>query len=97
MFDDKGNRIDEGELRPRRSKSSVSRVIPNAGDPFEVVDEEKYARAISDKRQELKKYEEGKNVKKVTLDNLYETISAGEVQELKVIIKGRCAGFRRSA
>jgi len=56
------------------------------------VEEEKYAHAISDKRQELKKYEEGKNVKKVTLDNLYETISAGEVQELKVMIKGDVQG-----
>jgi len=33
-----------------------------------------------------------KNVKKVTLDNLYETISAGEVQELKVVIKGDVQG-----
>ena len=91
MFDDKGNRIDEA------TPSTPVEVlgfegIPNAGDPFEVVEEEKYARAISDKRQELKKYEEGKNVKKVTLDNLYETISAGEVQELKVIIKGDVQG-----
>jgi translation initiation factor IF-2 len=66
--------------------------MPNAGDPFEVVEEEKYARAISDKRQELKKYEEGKNVKKVTLDNLYDTIHAGAVQELKVVIKGDVQG-----
>ncbi len=91
MFDDKGNRIEEA------TPSTPVEVlgfegIPNAGDPFEVVEEEKYARAISDKRQELKKYEEGKNVKKVTLDNLYETISAGEVQELKVIIKGDVQG-----
>ena len=91
MFDDKGNRIDEA------TPSTPVEVlgfegIPNAGDPFEVVEEEKYAHAISDKRQELKKYEEGKNVKKVTLDNLYETISAGEVQELKVVIKGDVQG-----
>ncbi|MDP3179675.1 MAG: translation initiation factor IF-2, partial [Spirochaetaceae bacterium] len=37
-------------------------------------------------------YEEGKNVKKVTLDNLYDTIHAGAVQELKVIIKGDVQG-----
>jgi len=32
------------------------------------------------------------NVKKVTLDNLYETISQGEMKELKVIIKGDVHG-----
>jgi translation initiation factor IF-2 len=91
MFDDKGNRVEEaGPSTPVEVLGFEG--LPNAGDPFEVVDEEKYARAISDKRQELKKYEEGKNVKKVTLDNLYETISAGEVQELKVIIKGDVQG-----
>lgn len=91
MFDDKGDRIEEA------TPSTPVEVlgfegIPNAGDPFEAVEEEKYARAISLKRQELKKYEEGRNVKKVTLDNLYETISAGEVQELKVVIKGDVQG-----
>ncbi len=91
MFDDKGKRVEEA------SPSTPVEVlgfegIPNAGDPFEVVEDEKYARAISDKRQDLKKYEEGKNVKKVTLDNLYDTISAGEIQELKVLIKGDVQG-----
>ncbi|MCE1196606.1 translation initiation factor IF-2 [bacterium] len=91
MFDDKGKRVEEA------APSTPVEVlgfegIPNAGDPFEVVEDEKYARAISDKRQDLKKYEEGKNVKKVTLDNLYDTISAGEMQELKVIIKGDVQG-----
>jgi Translation initiation factor 2 (IF-2; GTPase) len=66
--------------------------MPNAGDPFEAVADEKFARAISDKRQELKKYEEGKNVKKVTLDNLYSTIKAGDVKELKVLIKSDVQG-----
>ena len=91
LFNDKGVRIDEA---PPSSPVEVLGFegMPNAGDPFEVVEDEKFARAISDKRQELKKYEEGRNVKKVTLDNLYDTISAGEAQELKVIIKGDVQG-----
>ncbi len=91
MFNDKGARVEIAE--PSMPVEVLGfEGIPNAGDPFEVVEDEKYAREISAKRQELKKYEEGKNVKKVTLDNLYETISAGEVQELKVIIKGDVQG-----
>ncbi|HQB07254.1 MAG TPA: translation initiation factor IF-2, partial [Rectinema sp.] len=91
MFDDKGNRI---ELATPSMPVEVIGFegMPEAGDPFEVVEDEKFARQISAKRQELKKYEEGRNVKKVTLDNLYETISQGEIKELKVIIKGDVHG-----
>jgi translation initiation factor IF-2 len=91
MFNDKGDRID---VAPPSTPVEVIGFegMPNAGDPFEVVADEKFARAISDKRQELKKYEEAKNVKKVTLDNLYSTIQAGDVQELKVLIKADVQG-----
>jgi translation initiation factor IF-2 len=91
LFNDRGERVEEAP--PSMPVEVIGfEGMPNAGDPFEVVEEEKYARAISDKRQELKKYEEGKNVKKVTLDNLYDTIHAGAVQELKVVIKGDVQG-----
>ncbi len=66
--------------------------IPNAGDPFEAVEDEKIARSFSAKRQELKRFEESKAVKKVNLDNLYDTISDGNMQELRVIIKGDVHG-----
>jgi translation initiation factor IF-2 len=91
LFNDKGERIDEAI--PSTPVEVVGfEGMPNAGDPFEAVEDEKFAREISGKRQELKKYEEAKNVKKVTLDNLYSTIEAGDVQELKVIIKADVQG-----
>jgi translation initiation factor IF-2 len=66
--------------------------IPNAGDPLQVVDGEKAARGFSSKRQELKRVEDAKNIRKITLDNLRETISEGAIQELKVIIKADVQG-----
>ncbi|MDR0497101.1 MAG: translation initiation factor IF-2, partial [Treponema sp.] len=66
--------------------------IPNAGDPLQVVDDEKTARTVSAKRQELKRFEDAKNIKKITLDNLHDTISEGAIQELKVIIKADVQG-----
>lgn len=66
--------------------------VPSAGDHFQVTDSERTARQISQKRQELKKLEEAKNVQKVTLENLYDQIKKGEIQELKVIIKGDVHG-----
>jgi translation initiation factor IF-2 len=66
--------------------------IPEAGDPFQVTENEKYAKQIGQKRQELKRFEESKNVKKVTLENLYDQIKEGELLELKVIIKADVQG-----
>jgi translation initiation factor IF-2 len=66
--------------------------IPNAGDPLQVVEDEKVARGFSSKRQELKRFEDAKNVRKITLDNLRETINDGAIQELKVIIKADVQG-----
>jgi translation initiation factor IF-2 len=66
--------------------------LPIAGDPFQVTENEKYAKQIGQKRQELKRFEESRNVKKVTLENLYEQIKEGEIQELKVIIKADVQG-----
>ncbi|MDR0399608.1 MAG: translation initiation factor IF-2 [Treponema sp.] len=66
--------------------------IPNAGDPLQVVEDEKIARGFSSKRQELKRFEDAKNVRKITLDNLRETINDGAIQELKVIIKADVQG-----
>ena len=91
IFNDKGERVTEATPSiPVEVIGFTS--IPNAGDPFQVTDTEQTARTIGSKRQELKKQEEMKNVKKVTLDNLYEQIKEGQIQELKVIIKADVAG-----
>ncbi len=91
MFDDRGNRIQQaGPSTPIEVLGMEE--MPNAGDPFQVTETEKDARAISSKRQELKRFEDAKAVKKVTLDNLYSTIEASEVKELKVIIKADLQG-----
>ncbi len=91
IFNDRGEKINEA------SPSMPVEILglegmPNAGDPFQVTETERMARQISDKRQELKRFEDSRNVKKVTLDNLYETINEGEILELKVIIKGDVQG-----
>ena len=91
IFNDKGEKVTEATPSlPVEVIGFTS--IPNAGDPFQATDTEKTAKTIGSKRQELKKLEESKNVKKITLDNLYEQIKEGQIQELKVIIKGDVAG-----
>ena len=91
MFDDRGHRIQEaGPSTPVEVLGMEE--MPNAGDPFQVTESEKDARAISAKRQELKRYEAAKAVKKTTLESLYSDIADSEVKELKVIIKADLQG-----
>ena len=91
MFNDRGKKIESaGPSTPVEILGFEG--LPNAGDPFQVTESEKYARQIGEKRQELERIGAAKNVKKVTLENLYTSIQEGEVQELKVIIKGDVQG-----
>ncbi len=91
MFDDHGKRIEKaGPAMPVEILGFTG--IPESGDPFQVTESEKMARQVGDKRQELKKVEQARNVKKITLDNLYDSIQEGEVDELRVIIKGDVHG-----
>jgi len=91
MFNDRGKKIESaGPSTPVEVLGFEG--LPNAGDPFQVTEDEKYARHIGEKRQELERIGVAKNVKKVTLDNLYDSIQDGEIQEFKVIIKGDVQG-----
>jgi translation initiation factor IF-2 len=91
LFNDKGDKTEKAT--PSMPVEVLGfEGIPNAGDPLQVVADEKVARGISAKRQELKRFEDAKNVRKITLDNLYDTINDGAVQELKVIIKSDVQG-----
>jgi translation initiation factor IF-2 len=91
MFDDKGNKLDEATpATPVEILGFTG--IPDAGSPFQVTESERQARQVGAKRQELEKQGEAQNVKKVTLDTLYDSIQEGEIQELKAVIKGDVHG-----
>lgn len=91
IFNDRGEKIEEAyPSMPVEILGFTG--LAHAGDPFQVTENEKVARQVGDKRQELKKVEEAQNVRKITLDNLYDSIQEGAVQELKVIIKGDVHG-----
>ena len=91
MFNDLGERVEQaGPSMPVEILGFTG--IPQAGSPFQVTENEKFARQIGDKRQELRKVEEARNVKRVTLDNLYDSIQEGAIDELRVIIKGDVHG-----
>ncbi|EPF27526.1 translation initiation factor IF-2 [Treponema socranskii subsp. paredis ATCC 35535] len=91
MFNDRGKRIQEASPSMPVEVLGIES-MPNAGDPFQVTESEKDAREVSVKRQELKRFEEARAVKKVTLETLYQTIDASNVKEFRVIIKADLQG-----
>jgi len=91
MVDDRGNRITEAGPATPVEIIGLSD-IPGAGDPFQVTENEKQARQVGSKRQELERLGQAKNVKKVTLDNIFDKMQDGTVQEFNVIIKGDVQG-----
>jgi translation initiation factor IF-2 len=91
LFNDKGEKINKAT--PSMPVEVLGfEGIPNAGDPLQVVSDERVAREISSKRQELRRFEDAKILTKVTMDTLHERISDGTIQELKVIIKADVQG-----
>jgi len=91
MFDDTGNKIEEAGPSTPVEIIGLSD-IPGAGDPFQVTEDERQARQVGAKRQELERLGESRNVKKVTLESLYSKIQEGEIQDFNVIIKGDVQG-----
>jgi translation initiation factor IF-2 len=91
MFDEHGQQVEKAFPADPIEVIGFSG-LPIAGDPFQVTVNEKFAKQIGQKRQELKRFEASRNVKKVTLENLYDQIKEGELLELKVIIKADVQG-----
>lgn len=66
--------------------------VPRAGDNLIVVDDEKKARQVSMFRQQKKREAELARARKITLEELYDKIQEGDVEELKIIIKADVQG-----
>lgn len=64
---------------------------PEAGDPLEVVDNERIARELAEQRARTREAEKGK-AKPLTLEEAYARITSGEVKELNLVLKADVQG-----
>ena len=91
MFNERGQRVDEAGPATPVSVLGFDGA-PNAGDKFNVFEDEKDARAIATKRQQLQREQGVRTQKTVTLEELGRRIEVGEFKELNLIIKGDVDG-----
>ncbi len=65
---------------------------PQAGDVFNVIQDEKEARSIATKRMQLQREQGLRTQKHVTLDEIGRRLAIGDFQELNIIVKGDVDG-----
>jgi translation initiation factor IF-2 len=95
MHDDRGQEVDSAGPSQPVEITGLSGV-PEAGEPFFVVDEESDARAITENVEQQRRKEEmasrAKDVAAGSIEDLSAMIQEGEIKELKVILKGDVQG-----
>lgn len=91
MFNERGKRIDEA---PPATPVMVLGLngASQAGDLFNVMDDDKQAREIAGKREQLQRMQGLRTQKHVTLDEIGRRIAIGSFKELNIIIKGDVDG-----
>ena len=91
MFDDKGNNLKE--VGPSTPVSILGLDgAPQAGDKFNVFDDEREAKQIASKRSQLQREQSVRTQKTLTLDEIGRRIALGDFKELNIILKGDVDG-----
>ena len=91
MFNERNQRVKE--VRPGEPVLLLGlNGAPQAGEKFNVMDTEQEAREIANKREQLKREQDTRTHKHITLDELGRRIALGNFQELNVIVKGDVDG-----
>ena len=92
MTDDKGRKIKTAGPSVPVEIIGLSEV-PNAGDIFYAVDDERMARELVEQRKQTEKDEANKSMaRKVSLEDLFDQIQQGEIKELPIIVKADVKG-----
>ena len=91
MFDENGKKITEA------GPSTPVQVLglngaPQAGDNFNVMDDDRSAREIANKREQLQRMQGLMTQKHITLDEIGRRIAIGSFKELNIIVKGDVDG-----
>ncbi|MDX9751428.1 MAG: translation initiation factor IF-2 [Flavobacteriales bacterium] len=91
MFNERGQAVDQA---PPSAPVSILGLdgAPNAGDTFQVFEDERDARAIATRRQQLQREQGIRTHKHITLDEIGRRLAIGDFKELNLIVKGDVDG-----
>ncbi len=91
MFNERGKSVDiAGPATPVTILGMNG--APSAGDKFYVLDDEREAKSIANKRMQLQREQGVRTQRHVTLDEIGRRIALGEFKELNIILKGDVDG-----
>ena len=91
MVDDKGNRLtDAGPSVPVEITGLGE--VPGAGSTFNAVADERLARELVEQRKAEERAKAAAPIQKVSLEDLFSQIQAGEVKDLNIIVKADVQG-----
>jgi translation initiation factor IF-2 len=91
MYNERGNRIDKvGPAMPVLILGLNG--APQAGDKFNVMDSDREAKDVANKRTQLQREQDLRTHKHITLDEIGRRIAIGNFQELNIIVKGDVDG-----
>ena len=91
LLDERGNKVED--VLPSQPVVVIGfDGLPEAGDTFNVVSSDTQAREIATSRRQLRREQEMRKVRHITLDDISAQISIGGVKDLFLVIKGDVAG-----
>ena len=91
MYDHRGNRLEKvGPATPVQMLGLDG--APQAGDRFNVMDTDREAREIANKREQIMREQSVRTKKHITLDEIGRRLAVGNFKELNVIVKGDVDG-----
>ena len=91
MFNERGQKVKEAGPSTPVSILGLNGA-PSAGDKFNVMSDEKEAKAIANKREQLLRIQGIKTQKHMTLEEIGRRIAIGNFKELNIIVKGDVDG-----
>lgn len=91
MHDERGYKVNEAEPATPISILGLDGA-PQAGDKFNVFEDEREAKAIASKRTQLQREQSVRTQRHITLDEIGRRIALGDFKELNVILKGDVDG-----
>src|SRR6476660_4600209 len=66
--------------------------VPDAGEVFNVVADERAAKTLAEHRRETRRKKDLAGTARVSLENILDKIKAGEVKEVKIVLKADVQG-----